>query len=115
METFWCQNVFAFVGYGSPLVRLLAEFVYLQVLDLLTTVTFLMQGVGEANPLVRWALGIDSNPVVGLVAVKLLALGLALFCIYRSRTLLLRRVNVFFACLVAYNMVIVVLTSPAIS
>lgn len=31
-------------------------FFYLQLLDVLTTVTFLRQGMTEMNPLVRWAL-----------------------------------------------------------
>jgi len=93
--------------------RLLAEFAYLQILDILTTVAFLMQGVGEANPLIRWALG-QGNPIYALVAVKVLGLALAALCIYRSRDRLLRRVNILFACLIVYNMIVILVTSPAI-
>ena len=94
--------------------RLLAEFAYLQILDILTTIVFLMQGVGEANPLVRWALG-QGNPLVALVGVKILGLALAAFCVYRSRDRLMRRVNVLFACLIVYNLVVILVTSPAIA
>jgi len=94
--------------------RLLAEFAYLQILDVLTTVAFLMQGVGEANPVVRWALG-QGNPIYALVAVKVFGVALAAYCIYRSRDKLLRRVNILFACLVVYNLVVILVTSPAIT
>ena len=39
-------------GVGVP--SLLTQFAYLQLLDLLTTLTFLASGVGEANPLIRF-------------------------------------------------------------
>ena len=39
---------------------------------------------------------------------------LALFCLYRSREKLLRKVNVFFACLIVYNLVALILSNPAI-
>lgn len=94
--------------------RLFAEFAYLQVLDILTTVAFLLMGVGEANPFVRWAIGHSSNPLTGLVLVKIAALSLAGFCIWRSRLKLLRRVNLFFAGLVAYNMIAIILASQAL-
>lgn len=94
--------------------RLFAEFAYLQVLDILTTVAFLLLGVGEANPLVRWALTHASNPIWGLIALKLAALSLAAFCLWRTRLKLLRRVNLFFAGLVAYNMVAIILASQAL-
>ncbi len=45
---------------------------------------FLVQGVGEANPVVRWAIAIAPNAVTGLVIVKLFAIGFALICVYRS-------------------------------
>ncbi len=94
--------------------RLLAEFTYLQILDVLTTMAFLLQGVAEANPLVRWALQNGTNPLYGLVMIKAAAMALALFCFWQARTKLLRRVNIFFACLVAYNIVAIILSSPAL-
>ena len=43
-------------------------------LDFMTTLAFLLNGVGEANPVVRFALQYSPNPVSGLLVVKLVAL-----------------------------------------
>lgn len=88
---------------------LIIQFAYLQGLDLLTTLAFLLAGVQEGNPLVRAAIGIAGNPLVGLLAVKCLAIGLGLLCWTRNRTQLLSRANLFFALLVAWNMVCLIL------
>jgi hypothetical protein len=95
-------------------VRLLVEFTYLQVLDILTTLAFLLQGVAEGNPIVRLALEHGPGPVQSLIAIKAFAVVLAAYCIVRSRQGLLRGVNVFFALLVAYNLVVLIVTSPAL-
>ena len=92
--------------------KLLVEVSYLQMLDVLTTVAFLMQGVVEANPIVNWAMDAGPNPVFGLVALKFAAFGLALVCITQSRHKLLQRVNVFFAVLVAWNLLALIMASP---
>ncbi len=76
---------------------------------------FLVQGVGEANPVVRWAIAIAPNAVTGLVIVKLFAIGFALICVYRSRMRLLRGVNYFFAALVVYNMLVIIISSPTLA
>lgn len=94
--------------------KLLAEFTYLQMLDILTTVAFLIQGVAEANPFVVWAMDAGPNPVVGLVFVKIGAFALALICLAQSRHKLLQRVNVFFALLVAWNLFALILASPVV-
>lgn len=91
-----------------------AQFVYLQLLDALTTVAFLMNGVGEANPLVRLALTQSWNPLGGLLLIKVAAVGLGVYCLVGSRTQLLRKANAFFALLVAYNLVVVIITSPSL-
>ena len=92
--------------------KLLVEFSYLQILDVLTTVAFLMQGVAEANPLVNWAMGAGPSPVIGLVLLKFAAFGLAFVCFTQSRHKLLQKVNVFFAALVAWNLFALILASP---
>ena len=46
-------------------------FSYLQILDLMSTVAFMMLGVREANPLVRFAFTLAHNPLAGLLMVKL--------------------------------------------
>lgn len=92
--------------------KLLVEFTYLQVLDVLTTVAFLMQGVAEANPIVNWAMDTGPSPVVGLVLLKCAAFGLALICFAQARHKLLQKVNVFFAVLVAWNLLALIMASP---
>jgi len=96
-------------------VSILLQFVYLQVLDVLTTLTFLTQGVGEANPVVRWAMSVSPNALTGLVVVKLFAVGFALTCVYRSRLALLKGVNYCFAGLIVYNMIVIIISSPTLA
>ncbi len=89
----------------------LAQYTYLQLLDLLTTVAFLLQGVQEGNPVVRWAMHWSPNPVLGLVLVKAVAMLLGVYCWRASRVGLLQRINVMFALLVAWNLVALILGS----
>jgi len=60
--------------------QLLWQYSYLQVLDFLTTVAFLMNGIKEGNPLVRLALAASPNPISGLLIVKAAAVLLGVFC-----------------------------------
>ena len=91
------------------LASLLVNFAYLQVLDLLTTSAFLLAGVREANPMVVFAMRVSPNPLVGLASVKLLALLLGVYCWRASRTRLLRTATAFYAVLIAYNLVCLIL------
>ncbi len=93
----------------TPLNQLLWQFSYLQFLDFLTTVAFLLHGVREGNPLVRLALGASTNPLVSLLVVKLIAILLGIYCWYRGRRQLLFRINVLFALLIAWNLVALIL------
>jgi hypothetical protein len=94
--------------------KLLTDFVYLQLLDILTTIAFLMQGVAEGNPIIRWALNQGQNPLHSLMLVKAASIALAAYCVIRSRKRVLRIANIFFAALVAYNLVVIILSSPAL-
>ncbi len=98
-------------GDGTDVTYTLAQYTYLQLLDLLTTLAFLLQGVQEANPVVRWAMERSPNPVVGLVLVKACALLLGVYCWRADRPGLLQRINVMFALLVAWNLVALILGS----
>lgn len=95
--------------------NLLLQFSYLQLLDLLTTIAFLAHGGKEANPIVRLVLTAGPPPLVGLLALKVLALGLALYCVRKARLRLLERVNMFFALLVAWNVCVLIFSAPQIS
>ena len=79
-------------------------FTYFQFLDLLTTVIFLMQGLQEANPMVKLAMRAAPSPLVGLVLVKVAALALGVYCWRLGRRSLLWRINVLFAILVSWNL-----------
>jgi hypothetical protein len=57
----------------------LVIFSYFQFLDLLTTVIFLLHGVQEANPLVRFALRAAPSPLLGLLLIKVAALALGVY------------------------------------
>ena len=84
---------------------LLTQFAYLQLLDLLTTLTFLASGVGEANPMVRFLVAGAGSALGGLLAAKFVALGLAFHCWRGERLRLLGRVNLFYAGLVTWNLI----------
>ena len=87
------------------------QFSYLQVLDLLTTVAFLVNGVQEGNPLVRLALKMSPHPLGGLVGIKVVAVLLGIYCWRLGKDRLLARANVLFALLVAWNMLALILGS----
>jgi len=91
--------------------QLLLQYSYLQVLDFLTTIAFLLHGVQEGNPLVRYFISASANPINGLLVVKLLAVLLGLYCWYMGRAKLLARINFLFALLVAWNLVALILGS----
>lgn len=83
----------------------LYQYSYLQVLDFLTTVAFLINGVQEGNPVVNWALSAFPTPMAGLAAVKIVAIGLGIYCWQTSKTNILAKINIAFAVLVAWNLV----------
>jgi hypothetical protein len=89
--------------------HILLQYSYLQILDFLTTVAFLMNGVQEGNPVVRWALIAAPSPVLGLLLVKLAALGLGVYCWQSKKLRLLAKINLGFALLVAWNLVSLIL------
>src|SRR6266849_3719552 len=91
--------------------QLFLQYSYLQMLDFMTTLAFLLNGVGEANPVVRFALQYSPNPVGGLLAVKLVALALGVYCWRAGRQRLLFRINILFAFLVAWNLVALIANS----
>jgi hypothetical protein len=88
----------------------MAQFSYLQVLDLLTTWIFLSAGLQEANPLVNIALRSAGHPLQALLFVKAVACGIALYCWRAGRHAVLARANWFFAGVVAWNVVALLLS-----
>ena len=76
----------------------------LQCLDALTTLTFLRQGVAEGNPLLVWALPYAHAPWIGLVAAKLMAALIGLYCYRNGRIKALRLANTGYSLMVGWNL-----------
>jgi hypothetical protein len=91
--------------------QLLLQYSYLQILDMMTTVAFLLHGVREGKPLVRLALQYAPHPLGGLLAVKVLAVALGLYCWRGGRQRLLVRMNILFAVVVAWNLAALIVAS----
>ena len=77
-------------------------FVYLQILDILTTLVGFSLGNLEASPFVR--LMLQWGPVNGLIASKLFAAGLALACLALKRRHLIRWINYWYGALAVWNL-----------
>jgi hypothetical protein len=93
--------------------QLLWQYSYLQVLDFLTTIAFLVHGVQEANPIVRFAMAVSPGVLPGLLAVKGIALLLGIYCWRTGKVRLLSRINLLFAVLVAWNLVAMIVGAVA--
>ena len=79
-------------------------FLYLQVLDVLTTLLGFSIGAGEGSPFVR--LLVLWGPVAGLAASKLGAVALATACLWMRKQFLLRWINCWYAALVVWNILV---------
>ena len=84
-------------------------FIYLQLLDLLTTLVGFRLGAREASPFIRMLM--HAGPAVGVMASKVLALGLGAFCVYYKKTHLIRWASHWYGALVVWNLMIM-LTAP---
>jgi hypothetical protein len=90
----------------------LAQFAYLQLLDVLTTLLCMAHLGQETNPLVKLLMHSAGSPLAGLVVTKLLALGVALYCWRRSREKLLWGVNLFYSSVVVWNLAMLLVNHP---
>jgi hypothetical protein len=75
----------------------LQVFLYLQLLDALTTLLGFRAGLAEANPFIRVLLLVD----------KVLAVVLAGVCVWSGRSRMIRWINYWYAALVAWNIVLI--------
>src|SRR5436305_6670540 len=96
---------------GDPVNQLLLQFSYLQALDFLTPIAFMLHGVQEGNPLVRLAMSFSASPLSALLFVKIAALILGVYCWRVRRTRVLMRMNVLFAVVVAWNLVTLIVNA----
>ena len=82
--------------------KLIQVFFYLQALDFLTTLIGLKLGITEASPFIRSLM--HYGPGLAVAASKIAALVLAAVCIRLNRSHLLRYVNYWFAGVVVWNL-----------
>lgn len=83
-------------------------FVYLQLLDFLTTLVGFRLGAGEASPFIA-KLILALGPVMGVAASKGIALAIAALCIGIGRSRLVLWANYWYAALVVWNLYILLI------
>ena len=85
-------------------ITLTQVFVYLQLLDLLTTLIGFRVGAAEASPFVRTLM--HAGPMTGVILSKVLALALGGYCVYTKKLGLIRLINYWYGVLVVWNLMI---------
>jgi hypothetical protein len=88
-------------------VSALTVFLYLQVLDFLTTILFLKLGLQEGNWMVGWL--VRWSPVLGVLAAKLGTVLLALIAIHYHRHRVIRLANLGYGGVVVWNLLCMIL------
>ena len=80
----------------------LEVFVFLQLLDIMTTLIGFRLGASEASPFIR--LLTTLGPTTGVFLSKGIAIGLGGACIQIKRMHLIRYINYWYACLIVWNL-----------
>lgn len=79
-------------------------FIYLQLLDLLTTLVGFKIGAAEASPFIRMLMQV--GPAAGVVASKVLALGLGAFCVRAHKAHVVRWITYWYSGLIVWNLMV---------
>ncbi len=80
-------------------------FIYLQLLDILTTLVGFRMGANEASPFVRLLMSV--GPGWGVLLSKLLAIALGAACVHWKRLHVLRWASYWYGGLIIWNLMIV--------
>ncbi|HUI57607.1 MAG TPA: DUF5658 family protein [Bryobacteraceae bacterium] len=80
-------------------------FIYLQLLDLLTTLVGFRLGASEASPFIRMLM-MGGGTAAGVMASKVLALALGAFCVYAKKNRLIRWASYWYGGLVVWNLLV---------
>jgi hypothetical protein len=80
-------------------------FIYLQLLDLLTTLVGFKLGASEASPFIRMLM--HAGPATGVAISKLVALGLGGVCVYLKKQHLIKWASYWYGGLVVWNLVVI--------
>lgn len=81
-------------------------FIYLQVLDFMTTLIGFRLGASEASPFIAKVIHATS-PAVGVGTTKLLGLGIGALCVVTHRARLISWINYWYAALIVWNLSII--------
>jgi len=81
-------------------------FIYLQVLDFITTMIGFKVGASEASPFIVKLMHFTS-PAIGVAASKMVALGIGGLCVATNRARLVGWINYWYAGLVVWNLSII--------
>jgi hypothetical protein len=96
------------VSAGTPwnLSLSIQLFLYLQVLDFLTTCVGFRLGLDEASPFIQFLMHL--GPMAGVAASKVVAVGLGAFCVWQRRFRVIQIMNYWYAALVVWNLALIV-------
>jgi hypothetical protein len=89
----------------------LPVFAALQCLDVVTTLIFLSKGVREGNPLVSWTLPYLHSQLIGLIAAKLLAMIIGVWCYRNGKISALRIANIGYSAIIGWNLLTIAMIS----
>lgn len=84
-------------------------FIYLQLLDLLTTLVGFKLGAREASPFIRMLM--HAGPAVGVMVSKALSLGLGALCLYYKKHHLIRWISYWYGGLIVWNLMVLLASS----
>lgn len=85
-------------------------FLYLQVLDLLTSLIGFKLGASEASPFVRMLM--HFGPATGVILSKFGAVLLAALCIWLNKRHLIRWITYWYAALIVWNLCTILTSGP---
>ncbi|HUQ90589.1 MAG TPA: DUF5658 family protein [Bryobacteraceae bacterium] len=87
---------------SARFIQVVEVFLYVQLLDVLTTMIGLYIGLGEASPFIRQLMRF--GPHAGLLGSKVIAVLLGALCVWKRRLRVIKMINYWYAALVVWNL-----------
>jgi len=88
-------------------------FVYLQILDFLTTLVGFRLGASEASPFIVKLIHVTS-PAWGVAASKFVAMGIGAVCLATGRGRLITWINYWYAALIVWNLCVILMAGNSV-
>jgi hypothetical protein len=85
-------------------------FIYLQLLDFLTTMVGFRMGASEASPFIRALM--HFGPAIGVAGSKVIAVAVAMLCIWLNKRHVVRWISYWYAGLVVWNLCVILSARP---